>query len=132
MMMDLAIEMDHVPGALAAMGEALGRAGLSIEGGGAFATGDGAVAHFLFTDGEAARRALEAAGIRVAAARPVLTRRLTQVPGQLGRLARRLSDAGINIEVVYSDHANRLILVLDDPETGAHATREWDPDRRTA
>ncbi len=35
-MRDLAIRLENRPGALAEMGEALGRAGVSIEGGGAF------------------------------------------------------------------------------------------------
>ena len=35
-MKDLAIELENRPGALAEMGEALGRAGVSIEGGGAW------------------------------------------------------------------------------------------------
>jgi len=45
------------------MGEALGRAGVSIEGGGAFVVNGRGIAHF-FDDGAAARRALEAAGSR--------------------------------------------------------------------
>jgi hypothetical protein len=127
-MIDLAIALEPRPGALADMGEALGRAGVSIEGGGAFAVGDRAIAHFLVEDAVAARRALAAADIRVLAERPVLVRRLKQEePGELGRLARRLGEAGVNIEVVYSDHTNRLILVLDDAERGAEVTREWEP-----
>lgn len=35
-MKDLAIALDNRPGALAAMGEALGCAGVSVEGGGAW------------------------------------------------------------------------------------------------
>jgi hypothetical protein len=54
--------------ALAEMGEALGRAGVSIEDGGVFA----GAAHFLFADGAAARVALERAGIRVVAEHEVL------------------------------------------------------------
>lgn len=61
-MKDLAIALDNRPGALAGMGEALGRAGVSVEGGGAFAVDGRGVAHFLFSDGDAARKALEAAG----------------------------------------------------------------------
>lgn len=64
-MNDVEIELDDQPGALAAMGETLARAGVSVEGGGVFVTGGRGVAHFLFADGEAAREALERGGIRV-------------------------------------------------------------------
>ena len=50
-MRDLGIALSNRPGALAALGETLGRAGVSIEGGGVFAAGDSAVAHFLMDDG---------------------------------------------------------------------------------
>jgi hypothetical protein len=63
-MTDLAIALEDRPGALAEMGEALGRAGVSIEGGGAWVVGGQGIAHFFFADGAAARQALEAAGIR--------------------------------------------------------------------
>ena len=35
-MNDVTIELEHRPGALATMGETLGRAGVSVEGGGVF------------------------------------------------------------------------------------------------
>jgi hypothetical protein len=38
-MKDLAIALENRPGALAEMGDALGRAGVSIEGGGAWVVG---------------------------------------------------------------------------------------------
>jgi hypothetical protein len=121
-MIDLQIALDHRPGALAEMGEALGRAGVSIEGGGVF----GGVAHFLFADGNAARDALEAAGIRVVAAREVLVQTLRQAEaGQLGKIARRMADAGVNIEVQYSDHDHNLILVVDDMARGRVVSEEW-------
>ena len=99
---------------------------LVIEGGGVFVIGGRGVAHFLFADGEAARRALESAGIRVVAAREVLVQRLRQgEPGQLGKLARRMAAAGVNIEVQYSDHDHQLILVVDDLEKGREVSRAW-------
>src|SRR5216117_2470569 len=61
-MRDLTIALENRPGALAEMGDALGRAGVSIEGGGAFVVDGRGVAHFLFEDDAAARNALEAAG----------------------------------------------------------------------
>jgi hypothetical protein len=125
-MKDLAIALDNCPGALADMGEALGKAGVSVEGGGAWVVDGSGVAHFLFEDGAAARRALEARGIKVLAERDVVVQRLKQaVPGQLGQLARRMGDAGVNIEVMYSDHDNQLILVVDDIEKARAVSGKW-------
>jgi len=123
---DLAIALDNRPGALAEMGEALARGGVSIEGGGAWLADGSGVAHFLFTDGAAARAALEAAGIRVVAEREVLVQRLKQdVPGQLGQLTRRMAEAGVNIEVLYSDHDHQMILVVDDVARGREVSEAW-------
>jgi hypothetical protein len=129
-MKDLAIELENRPGALAEMGEALGRAGVSVEGGGAWVMDGRAVAHFLFEDGEAARRALAAAGIRVSGERDVIVQRLNQTePGQLGKIARRMADAGVNIEVLYSDHAHQLVLVVDDVAAGRAVSGAWSRER---
>jgi hypothetical protein len=111
------------------MGEALGRAGVSIEGGGCWVVDGRGAAHFLFHDGAAARQALEAAGIRVLAVRDVVVGRLKQaVPGQLGKLTRRMAEAGVNIEVLYSDHDHQLILVVDDVARGRAVAEAWSRD----
>jgi hypothetical protein len=129
-MKDLTILLDNCPGAIAEMGEVLGRAGVSIEGGGAWVVGGEGVAHFLFEDGATARRALEAAGIRVLQEREVLVQRLQQdVPGQLGSLTRRMAEAGVNIEVLYSDHDHQMILVVDDIERGRAVSEAWRRER---
>jgi hypothetical protein len=125
-MFDLEIALDDRPGALAEMGEALGRAGVSVEGGGVFVVNGVGVAHFLFHDGAAARRALESSGIRVLGAAEVVTVRLDQeTPGQLGKIARRMAEAGVNIRVQYSDHDHQLILVVDDRERARIVADEW-------
>lgn len=125
-MKDLGIELADRPGALADMGEALGRAGVSVEGGGVFVANGVGVAHFLFVDGRAAREALDAAGIRVVEENEVVTLELRQEePGQLGKIARRMADAGVNIRVQYSDHDHRLILVVDDHERGQVVSAQW-------
>ena len=128
-MRDLAIALENRPGALADMGQALGRAGVSVEGGGAWVVDGAGVAHFLFEDGDAARRALRAAGITVVADREVVTVRLKQaVPGQLGMLTRRMADAGVNIEVLYSDHDHQLVLVVDDIAKARAVAETWTRD----
>jgi len=131
-MKDLEIVFDNRPGALAEMGEALGRAEVNLEGGGVWSCDGGktSVAHFLVDDAEAARQSLEAAGIRVVADREVITLRLRQIePGQLGRIARRMADEGVNIQVQYSDHHNQLILVVDQLVKGRAIAQEWMRER---
>lgn len=125
-MKDLSIVLDNNPGALARMGEVLGQASISVEGGGAWLAGDKGTAHFLFRNGAKAREVLEAAGIDVLEVRDVIVQRLKQdVPGQLGILTRRMADAGVNIEVLYSDHDNQLILVVDDLERARQVSATW-------
>ena len=136
-MKDLTIALDNCPGALAEMGAALGRAGVSIEGGGAWVVNGQGVAHFLFEDGTAARNALEMAGIRVLAEQKVIVQRLNQTePGQLGKISRQMAKAGVNIEVLYSDHNHQLILVVDDIARGQAVSDAWtreqvSPDHQT-
>jgi hypothetical protein len=124
---DLTIHLDDRPGALAEMGEALGRAGVSVEGGGVFVANGVGIAHFLFHDGGAAREALVAAGIRVVEESDVVTLRLRQEePGQLGKIARRMAEAGVNVRVQYSDHDHQLIMVVDHLERGRAVAAEWE------
>jgi len=125
-MKDLSIALDNRLGALADMGDALGRAGISIEGGGAWVVNGRGIAHFLFEDKAVARSALDAAGIKVLDEREVLIQRLNKSePGQLGKLTRRMAQAGVNIEVLYSDHKNQLILVVDDIAKGRTVSEAW-------
>jgi len=125
-MFDVEIRLENRPGAMAEMGEALGSAGVSVEGGGGWVADGKATMHFLFVDGEAARMALQNAGIQVLGVREVLVQKLRQdIPGQLGMIARRMANAGVNIEVVYSDHANQLCLVVDDFTKGKAVSESW-------
>jgi hypothetical protein len=132
-MKDLTIALENRPGALAEMGDALGRAGVSIEGGGAFVVNGHGVGHFLFENGTAARRALETAGIHVLEERDVLIQRLNQAEtGQLGKITRRMAEAGVNIEVLYSDHDHQLILVVDNTAKGRAVSEAWTREQATS
>ncbi len=132
-MKNLSIELKNQPGALAEMGEVLGRAGVSIEGGGAFVVDGKGAANFLFEDGTAARRALETAGILVLDERDVVLLRLSQdQPGQLGKLLRRMAEAGVNVEVQYSDHDHRMALVVDNITAARRVSEAWMQEREVA
>ncbi len=125
-MKDLEIFLENRPGALAKIGEILASAGISIEGGGAWVVDKKGIAHFLFENAVAARKALEEGGIKVIGENEILVQRLKQdQPGQLGKIARLMERAGVNIKVMYSDHHNQLILVVDDFEKGRLVTENW-------
>jgi len=125
-MQDVSILLEHRPGELARIGEALGRSGISIEGGCTFLVGGVGIAHFLFKDGAAAREVLEREGLTVLGVREVVIQKLRQgEPGQLGKLCREMANAGINIEVQYSDHNNQLILVVDNIERARDVSERW-------
>lgn len=111
---DLLLIPDDEPGVLARLGEACGRAGISIEGVSAF-TGEGlGVVHVLVDDAEAALSVLRDAGMDVRHTRPVVVVEVGDEPGALGYVARRLADAGVNIEQAYTASQNRLVFAVDD------------------
>jgi len=111
---DIEVTLPDEPGALAHFGELLGRAGVSLEGGGVFTFRGTAIAHFLVGDAETASRVLDTAGVGPVTIRPVVMLALDQeVPGQLGAFTRCLADEAINILVQYSDHDHHLVIVTD-------------------
>lgn len=131
-MFDLEIHMNNQCGQLALMGETLGSAGVSVEGGGMWLVDGIGVAHFLVDDGQRARAALEQAGMTVAACRQVLMQRLDQdEAGQLGKFCRTMADAGINIEVLYSDHDHQLVVAVDDHAAALTIRDAWMAKRAT-
>ena len=125
-MKDLAIKLKNEPGSLALMGEILGKAGVSIEGGDMFVHNGEGIAHFLVEDAAKAKQALHTHGIEVVAINNVLIQKLKQdVPGQLGKICRLMQQHHINILVQYSDHYNQLVLVVDDYERGLQISQDW-------
>lgn len=113
---DFVLIPDDQPGVLARLGEACEAAGINIEGISAF-TGEGkGVVHVLVPDAGAALSALSEAGLDVRAARDVLVVDCPDTPGSMGRICRRLADAGLNIQQAYIATQNRLVVAVDDIE----------------
>jgi hypothetical protein len=113
---DLTIELQDRPGELARAAEALGNAGVNIDGGCATTGGGSGQVHLLVEDPAAARQALEGAGVTVSGEREAFVVDAPNRPGELGRTARRLADAGVNIEAYYVSTGDRLVFCADDPE----------------
>ncbi|MHA1284601.1 MAG: ACT domain-containing protein [Promethearchaeota archaeon] len=116
-MKDLTVMMKNEPGALANMGEALGDMGINMEGICGLPMGNESIVHVLVEDDTTAQWALEQAGFKVQAVRDVLVLDISNIagkPGTGGKLARKLGNAGINIDLVYMAENNRIVLGVDD------------------
>lgn len=112
---DLTIMLEDRPGELARLGEVLGSAGVNIDGGCATTVGGMGEVHILVEDATSAKQALEGAGIQVSGEREAVVVDSPNQPGELGRAARRLADAGVNIEAYFVGSDNRLVFGVDDP-----------------
>ncbi len=111
---DLTIYLGDNPGALAKVGEALGKAGVNIEGICGVTVGGKGLIHVLVADAAKARRALEANRVDVATETDVLVLDVEDRPGTLGNVARRLANAGVNLQIAYMATSTRLVIGADD------------------
>jgi hypothetical protein len=117
MQTNLMVILKDEPGQLARLGEATGAAGVNIEGMCAF-TGEGrGIIHLLIADEAVGRAvdALQSAGLGIADRREVLVVDVANQPGSLGELARQLTAAGVNIELLYTTFGGvKLVIATDD------------------
>ncbi|MBC8336767.1 MAG: ACT domain-containing protein [Anaerolineales bacterium] len=114
MAMDLTVILQDRPGTLADVGEALGKAGINIDGlCGSPCEGKG-VLHIAVEDGEGAKAALEAVGQTVQELRDVLVIDIDDKPGEFGRICRQIADAGVNVNLSYVATRTRMVLGADD------------------
>jgi hypothetical protein len=117
---DLLVTLDDAPGELARVGEALGNAGINIEGLCAIGYEGRGIAHVLVEDPMGARSALEAAGIKTEGESEVTLVDVTadvDSPGVLGRKTRKVAEAGVNLKFVYMASGGRVVIGADDMTT---------------
>jgi hypothetical protein len=116
---DLTVVVDDRAGQLAHLGEALGDAGINIEGF-CTTTQDGiGIVHVLVENAMVAQNALILADLKVEGESDAVVVDLTDEadrPGALGRMAGRVASAGVNISVAYLATKNRGVLVTSDNE----------------
>ena len=111
---DLYLTLEDKPGQAARLGEALGNAGVNIEGFSGYAREGRGILHLLVEDPDAARRALEGAGFDVQDERDVVVVDIEDRPGALGVVARRIANADVSLNLGYLATNTRLVLGADD------------------
>jgi hypothetical protein len=111
---DIAVELENRPGTIAELGEAAANAGINLDGICGFPSEGIGVIHVLVDDPAAARDAFTEAGITVRDEREVLVADVTDRPGELAELTRRLADGGVNVDLIYLATDTRLVLGVDD------------------
>ena len=98
---EIVIETQDRPGVIAAIGELFGERRINIRAAAAFAHEGRGYLHFVVDAADEAIAALKPAGWNVVQRREVLAVSLDDHPGELGRYARRLANAGVNISALY-------------------------------
>jgi hypothetical protein len=111
---DLTLRLVNQPGTLLRASDALGRAGVNIEGACGYLSEGQGVYHVLVEDAEGARRALIDAGLEIHAERRVVVTEIENRPGSAAAALRRVADAKVNIDLLYATADGRLVLGGDD------------------
>jgi len=101
---------------LADIWEALGAAGITMEAACAFPRLEGRVVHLVLRDedAETGAEALRRAGFTPVDQREVIIHEFEVRPGELGRIARRISDAGAKVYILFLATGNRAVIGADD------------------
>ena len=114
MAVDLVIDVENSPGALADVAAAISDAGVNIAAATCIGPGNRAELHILVPHGEAARHALAISHVAVTREREVVVVDVEDRPGVLADLTRKIARAGVNLDLVYVATRNRVVLGSPD------------------
>jgi hypothetical protein len=117
------VSLDNRPGTLADLGEALGQRGINITGiAGSTWEGNGSAA-IITNDDSGAKAALDEAGLEYRESE-LVSADLADRPGTLGEAARRLANAGVNIELILPTGMQTVAFGVDDAARAREALGE--------
>jgi hypothetical protein len=111
---DLVIDVENAPGALAEIAAAISDAGVNIAAATCLGGGQRAELHILVPHAEAARHSLAISGVIPSRQREVVVVDVEDRPGVLADLTRRIAAAGVNLDLVYVATRNRVVFGADD------------------
>jgi hypothetical protein len=114
MAVDLVIDIENTPGALAEVATAISDAGVNVAAATCVGPGDRAELHILVPHAEAARHVLAISHVAVTREREVVVVDVQDRPGVLADLARKIAAAGVNLDLVYVATQNRIVFGAED------------------
>ena len=114
MAVDLVIDLENTPGALAEVAAAVSDAGVNLAGATCIGAGERAELHILVKHAEAAKHSLAISQLAVTREREVVVVDVEDRPGVLADLTRRIARAGVNLDLVYVATRNRVVFGADD------------------
>jgi hypothetical protein len=114
MAVDLVIDVENTPGALAQVAAAISDAGVNIAAATCIGSGERAELHILVPHAEAAKHLLAVSTVAVSRERQVVVVDVEDRPGVLADLTRRIARAGVDLDLVYVATQNRVVFGAAD------------------
>src|SRR6187397_2138409 len=114
MAVDLVIDVENTPGALARVAAAISDAGVNIAAATCVGAGERAELHILVPHAEAVRHVLAISHVAVSRQREVVVVDVEDRPGVLADLTRKIAKAGVDLDLVYVATRNRVVFGAED------------------
>ena len=114
MAVDLVIDIENNPGALAEIAAAISDAGVNIAAATCIGPGERAELHILVPRAEPVKHALAISHVGVTREREVVVVDVEDRPGVLADLTREIARAGIDLDLVYVATQNRVVFGSPD------------------
>ena len=114
MAVDLIIDIENTPGALAQAAAAISDAGVNIAAATCIGTGERAELHILVPHAEAAKHSLAISHLAVSREREVVVVDVEDRPGVLADLTRKIAREGVDLDLVYVATRNRVVFGAPD------------------
>jgi hypothetical protein len=111
---DLVIDIENVPGALARVAAAISDAGVNISAATCLGPGERAELHILVPHAEAAKHALAISQVGVNREREVVVVEVEDRAGALADFTRKIARAGVDLDLVYVATRNRVVFGAAD------------------
>src|SRR3954469_20882443 len=115
MAVDLVIDIENTPGALAEVAAAISDAGVNISAATCIGTGEKAELHILVPHAEAVKHMLAISHrVSISRERDVVVVDVEDRPGVLADLTRKIARAGVDLDLVYVATRNRVVFGARD------------------